>query len=707
MNASPRCLLLHPPFTDPTTPYHSLSYLVGHAAAAGFSEIECHDLNIACLNELTKSTHVRALLLHCRQLVHTIEDNFRRYGAPPTNEEQVAYRLCLEAYDLCPEELEAATSVFRDPAVFFDYQTYSRAVKSVKRWLNLLSVNGIPGQFDGFSLRFNGAANLCSSFDLSDQRYLSRVNAPFDPAYQRLLPDLLRQNRFDLIGFSVSYLGQLPFALRLMQLCAEFAPDAVIIAGGTEVSDVVKYANDDAVIWRTFARCDAIVVGEGENAFVEIMRAMSNGSRLVSGDGVWCNPRGRLRTNAALRSTRFENLNVIASPSYDLWDYKQYWAPYPMVLYSPTRGCYWNRCTFCDYGLNGDSPTSPSRERAIHRVIEDLKRIADITPYVYLAVDAISPRYLRRLCDAIIEEGLDVRWAAEIRLEKAIADSDLAEVLSSSGMVAASFGFESACQRILNLIDKGIDIGRVASVLRSLVENHIGVQLMGFIGFPTETPEEAKATFDFLFMNPELWAIAAIGDFSLTAGSIVAKRPSQFGISSVEVAPGDDITRILLWTDAEGYFHTGDASRSDIVMELSEAILKIRDDRPWVGGVDSAHSIFYFERFGPAFFRGHHAGNSGTCLEYTSPFLDFAEFKSTEDLQTERRLRRRERRAFRFDDYIVWAKTCDSALARCGHLIIQIFPGGLLEKPPIEQDGPISESYLFVKEMLLAHHSYV
>src|SRR5690348_16350417 len=39
-------LLVNPPFTDPTTPYHSIPYLVGAAREAGYHGERCVDANL-------------------------------------------------------------------------------------------------------------------------------------------------------------------------------------------------------------------------------------------------------------------------------------------------------------------------------------------------------------------------------------------------------------------------------------------------------------------------------------------------------------------------------------------------------------------------------------------------------------------------------------------------------------------------------------
>src|ERR1035441_10682920 len=53
-------------------------------------------------------------------------------------------------------------------------------------------------------------------------------------SYHSILSKILRESRFDLIGISVSYLSQLPFALGLLRVCAALSPESILICGGTE-----------------------------------------------------------------------------------------------------------------------------------------------------------------------------------------------------------------------------------------------------------------------------------------------------------------------------------------------------------------------------------------------------------------------------------------------------------------------------------------
>src|SRR6201999_341090 len=112
----------------------------------------------------------------------------------------------------------------------------------------------------------------------------------------------------------------------------------------------------------------------------------------------------RSRDEVKMPIIHYEDLTKLGGPMFDhKWDL--YLSPERGINYSPTRGCYWNRCTFCDYGLNTDKPTSPWREKPVNVVVEDLRKISNEqkVTYVYFAVDVMAPGYLERLSDAIRE----------------------------------------------------------------------------------------------------------------------------------------------------------------------------------------------------------------------------------------------------------------------------------------------------------------
>lgn len=519
---------------------------------------------------------------------------------------------------------------------------------------------------------------------------IDAIASPFTGYLETEFAELLVERPWRLIGLSVNYAAQLPVALKMARMVRELAPEAVVVFGGTEVCDVVKYALSRSAVWRVFRDADAIVPGEGETPLVALLDAVRTGTPLGGIAGV-LTPGA---PPAAAERIHYENVADLPTPAFDVWDWQRYWSPEPVILYSPTRGCYWNKCTFCDYGLNDDRPTSPSRERPLDKVMADLAEAHRFGRVLYFAVDAMSPRYLRRLAAALAESSMDLKWSAELRLERTFPERSAGKALAASGCVAVSFGYESGTQRILDLIDKGVTIANVPGVLRELADNGIAAQIMGFTDFPTETSEEALATYGFLGDHEDLWAAAGIGRFGLTPGSIVAKQPGRFGIDVLPPPDSLDIVRYMPWVDrARGTRHLPGGSDERIPGAVRASITRTPFDRPFVGGIDSGHSLLYFARYGRVLLpppgdpgaQGRPHVVLAAQAEVRIPFAAPAELTDLDELQREVRRQYREESGATRASMAPWLAA--PGRARPGSTTVLVLPNGREVQLPAEIDA--------------------
>ena len=356
---------------------------------------------------------------------------------------------------------------------------------------------------------------------------------------------------------------------------------------------------------RFFACADGVVVGEGETAICQIADAggvVPGGEvqNLITYDAA----RDRLHLPSCIH---YENVPALGRPLFR-HDWDLYLSPERGFNYGPTRGCYWNRCTFCDYGLEhreADLPLAGEADRAGDRRPPGATRETGAR-HVYFAVDVMSPGYLDRLSDAIRDAGLDIRWSAELRLEKVFSPERCAKI-RQSGCVCVSFGMESGSQRILDLIDKGTRVEHMGETMKNFASQGIAVQLMAFKDFPTETPAEKQQTRRFVQEHKDHWAAGGLGTFLLTGTAIVAKDPAQFGVRLVETVDADIERSVAYELAGDG---ERDAEEAAMLTEDRDASFDSAGDlfppvlgRPWAGGTDSLHTMIYYERFGPMFFR--------------------------------------------------------------------------------------------------------
>jgi hypothetical protein len=583
MSGTVKAALLYPPLTDPTSGYHSLNYLDSYARARGHLPADIIDVNIEAFHHsFTPSAYdwlVRELAAVSTGDLTGLTGRLAQAG-----------RLGLPSPD--PDLVRRSVQTLQDPALFYDYGHYQSAVEGVISWMDALGAVGLPGQFRaGFRLQAPPMMSIGSVAALTDESMLARLNKPFLPYYEDVLLPRLAAGGYDIIGISATYTWQLPFTLWLAKLIRRACPDALLIAGGTEISDIWKCAARPEYVFQVLDDFDAIVVGEGETAYTEILDAVGAGTLPLGHPNIRLHPRhGRHRS---LLPLRYEKLAEMPTPDFSNLPWDLYLSPEKFVYYAPTRGCYWNKCTFCDYGLNTDGPTSPWRQDSADKMITDVEALSKFAKFVYFSVDVLAPATILKFAEKVVERGIDVRWGAEIRLEKYWSD-ERCELLRRSGCVAISVGFESGNQRVLDLIDKGTRPAQVERTMSAMTKAGIGVQMMGFTGFPTETREEALESVDFLREHEDLWTFGGLGDFMLTPGAIVAKEPDRFGITNVRPVEGSEIVRILTFDEP-----ITEAARDEVAAAKAN-LNPGHFSRPWLGSTDTPHSFFYHDRYGTA-----------------------------------------------------------------------------------------------------------
>jgi anaerobic magnesium-protoporphyrin IX monomethyl ester cyclase len=395
--------------------------------------------------------------------------------------------------------------------------------------------------------------------------------------------DRIAAMRPALVGLTIPFISQLEHSLAL---AARLKQRGVSVAiGGPIAAKFYKYIGDVTELKVLDFAIDYLATGEGETLIGRLADHCQRGSEL--GD---VNNLVDVRDPRPLKTFFFENVDALPPPNYGVWDYDLYASPKPGALYSPTRGCYWNKCSFCDYGLAMNAPTSPWRTRKPEHVVEDLRLASGHAKHFFFSVDVLSPAYALKISEALIASDLRIKWMADFRLEKSFRTENT-KVFARAGCLGAAFGMESADQDVLDIINKGTEVQRLESLVASFADAGIPVQLMGFTGHPGETRHQAQATLDRAEAMLESAATVALGKFGLTPGSDIARRPDHYGID-VHYDPSGDaaIPWEMDWTHREPI----DVYPKD---DFAHSLRLIRGfPYPFLGATSTLHSLLYFEK---------------------------------------------------------------------------------------------------------------
>jgi radical SAM superfamily enzyme YgiQ (UPF0313 family) len=150
--------------------------------------------------------------------------------------------------------------------------------------------------------------------------------------------------------------------------------------------------------------------------------------------------------------------------------------------------------------------------------------------HFFVVDDMIHKKRLLEIAKVL--KPLNVFWQCQLKPTRDLDYKTLKE-LRDSGLRIIVWGVESACDRILKMMEKGTNKKDISDVLKSSKDAGIknGVYIMA--GFPTETKEEFLETIDFLKANSDNIDLVSVSVFGLQKGTPVYNNPEKYGITRI------------------------------------------------------------------------------------------------------------------------------------------------------------------------------
>lgn len=529
-----KTLLVYPPQAIPYQPYPSLPSLAAFLRSQGY-EVEQRDVNIeAYLALLTPSRLHLALERIERKL-----DELRQKGCQ-SKEEQVQVEALLKAKVPAPyiiDHIGEAIEVMHDPVQFYDLERCSWAHKILRRGLELLSAEYYPTLWTPNALHTQSLSSWRQSVPtfqtiMQDVRNESEnVFLPF--LRDEALPSILRASP-NLVGLSVTYLSQIVPALTLADLIKRADPSIHICVGGARVVCDPLWTRP-----ATFSLIDSVVAGEGEHALLALIQKLERGDEDLSDvpNLLWQRD-GVVHHSTA---TCLEDMNELPTPEWSGLPLGSYLAPAFVPMLPTARGCYWNKCAFCTVSR---ATRKKYRPRRIDLVLEDMQALYERhdARHFFLSCDSESPQRMEELAAGLKEKHLPFTWQCETRISPQLTP-DACQRLFEGGCRYFLFGLESACQRVLDWMQKGIRASDFPDVMRNCYQAGIGMHLMAFLGFPSETKEEAQATVDFMIGYREYIEGISLAAFILEPSSRVDLDPARYGVTHIHRNADADIAQ--------------------------------------------------------------------------------------------------------------------------------------------------------------------
>ena len=567
-----RILLLTPPLTQLNTPYPATAYLTGFLRSRGY-DAEQADLGIetalavfsrAGLDRVFEAIRsragawpepVEAILLQADAYLDTIDPVI---GFLQGRDPSLATRIAAGGF--LPEGPRLAARE-DDRWAFGTLGAADRARHLASLYLDDLTdlIASTVDPFWGLSRYGEHIASSAASFD----PLAKALEAP-PGLVARLLDEIVARRahgpRPDLVGLTVPFPGNLYGALRAAAALRRAWPGVPIVLGGGYVNTELRGLAEP----RLFDYVDYVALDAGERpllCLLDLAAGKREPDRLCrtftrrEGKVVYLDGAGEADvpfeetgtpTYRGLDLSRYLSIVEVLNPMHRLWSDGR-WNKLTVA-----HGCYWKPCAFCDVGLDYIKRYEPASAERLADQVESLVAETGQTGFHFVD-EAAPPSRLADLALTLLERGRRISWWGNIRFEAAFTP-DLCRLLAASGCIAVSGGLETASDRLLALMKKGVTVAQAARVTHALTRAGIMVHAYLMYGFPTETPRETVETLERVrqFFAAGLIQSAYWHRFTATAHSPVGLDPAAYGITLAEPPFGAFARNDLVHRDPVG-----------------------------------------------------------------------------------------------------------------------------------------------------------
>lgn len=289
--------------------------------------------------------------------------------------------------------------------------------------------------------------------------------------------------------------------IRLIEKVKVMAATTKILLGGPDVT----------YNWENYlaAGADFIVEGEGEETFYEFIRAVKSDQNYSEITGlIYKDAAGFHKNKPRIKIKEVDQLPVPNRKKIDLNPYLNAWKTNhgkSTLSISTQRGCPYT-CQWCSTAVYGQS----YRRRSPQLVVDEIEQlIADYQPDALWFVDdvfTVSHKWIEAFANEMQAREISVPFECITRAER--LTEKVFEELKSAGCFRVWIGAESGSQRIIDLMDRKVDVNKVAEMIQLAKRYDIESGTFIMVGYPTETKEDIRLTIDYLKKaDPDIFTI--------------------------------------------------------------------------------------------------------------------------------------------------------------------------------------------------------
>ena len=334
-------------------------------------------------------------------------------------------------------------------------------------------------------------------------------NDVFDSTFSSLgkLKEHLLSSKPDVIGIYTNLMTKLNVLKIIKFIRSEVSLNHTrIILGGPEVRNHTEnFLNYGA---------DFIIIGEGEETTLELIKTLDDDT--LVGAEVFSNIKGiAFLENEKVMTTPerplIKDVNNLPFPAREKINFIPYlngWKThhgYSMMSVNTMRGCPYT-CKWCSRAVYGGT----YRRRSPQLVAQEMKLIKDkYNPDMIWFVDdvfTIHHKWLTEFADEVKKQDAGIPYEIISRADR--LNEEVIKTLKASGCFRVWVGAESGSQKIIDAMDRRVDVMQTREMIRLAKQHGIEAGTFIMLGYPGESKNDIKETINHLVQsNPSQYTI--------------------------------------------------------------------------------------------------------------------------------------------------------------------------------------------------------
>jgi len=256
---------------------------------------------------------------------------------------------------------------------------------------------------------------------------------------------------------------------------------AKIIIGGCHISALPKRTLTEFPVF------DYGVIGEGEKTIIELLKNLTNNSKLDNIDGLVYHKKNKVIVNKPRTHLTSEELDKLPYPDFRPYFSKSNLSKYVMIS---SRGCPYN-CKFCMRVL-GKKVRRRSLENIYNEIKTAIKRYNTKEIIFRDEIFLFNDAHTKELLKMFIKKGLSekIKWTAQIRADQ--VTKELMNLAKNAGCYMLGMGIESGDDKILSRLNKGLSIKQIEKSVKIIQKAGIKLETYFILGGPGENIQSIK-----------------------------------------------------------------------------------------------------------------------------------------------------------------------------------------------------------------------